>query len=75
MTGDAPEVTGGRRPARGVARRGRPAAGRQARRARGVEGVSDPSDPDSARYKDGAVLPGPGATLAGPTFEEWLAAS
>ena len=25
-------------------------------------------------YESGALLPGPGATLAGPTFEEWLAA-
>jgi uncharacterized protein YbjT (DUF2867 family) len=32
----------------------------------------DPSDPDSKRYAEGAVLPGPGAKLAGPTFEEWL---
>jgi uncharacterized protein YbjT (DUF2867 family) len=27
-----------------------------------------------ARYEAGAALPGPEATLAGPTFEEWLAA-
>ena len=75
VSGDAPEITevGGPREeslveaARLVAaKRGAPAS---------VEGVSDPSDPDSQRYKDGAVLPGPGATLAGPTFEEWLAAS
>jgi uncharacterized protein YbjT (DUF2867 family) len=26
------------------------------------------------RYEAGAALPGPGATLAGPSFEEWLAA-
>jgi hypothetical protein len=26
-------------------------------------------------YEQGAALPGPNATLAGPTFEEWLAAS
>jgi uncharacterized protein YbjT (DUF2867 family) len=37
-----------------------------------VEETSDPSDPDSDRYANGAVLPGPGAKLAGPTFEEWL---
>jgi hypothetical protein len=24
-------------------------------------------------YAEGAVLPGPDATLTGPTFEEWLA--
>jgi uncharacterized protein YbjT (DUF2867 family) len=41
-----------------------------------VEELSeDPSDPDSARYANGAALPGPGATLAGPTFEEWLDAT
>jgi uncharacterized protein YbjT (DUF2867 family) len=37
-----------------------------------VEGVSDPADPDSDLYETGALLPGPHATLAGPTFEEWL---
>jgi uncharacterized protein YbjT (DUF2867 family) len=42
---------------------------------RRVEGVSDPTDPDSAVYASGGLLPGPHATLAGPTFEEWLDAS
>lgn len=37
-----------------------------------VEEVSDLTDPDSARYADGAALPGPQAKLAGPTFAEWL---
>jgi uncharacterized protein YbjT (DUF2867 family) len=37
-----------------------------------VEGATDPSSPDSALYEAGALLPGPDATLAGPTFEEWL---
>jgi uncharacterized protein YbjT (DUF2867 family) len=37
-----------------------------------IEGVSDPNDPDRDLYERGALLPGPGATLAGPTFEEWL---
>ena len=37
-----------------------------------VEEVNDPSNPDSALYESGALLPNPGATLAGPTFEEWL---
>jgi len=37
-----------------------------------IEGVSDPADPDGALYEAGALLPGPDATLAGPTFEEWL---
>jgi uncharacterized protein YbjT (DUF2867 family) len=40
-----------------------------------VEGVSDPADPDSALYEKGALLPGPGAILAGPTFQEWLDAT
>jgi uncharacterized protein YbjT (DUF2867 family) len=35
-----------------------------------VEGVSDPAD--GALFERGALLPGPHATLAGPTFEEWL---
>jgi uncharacterized protein YbjT (DUF2867 family) len=39
-----------------------------------VEGMTDPADPDHALYASGALLPGPGAILAGPTFEEWLAA-
>jgi hypothetical protein len=34
--------------------------------------VSDPDDPDSELYERGALLPGREATLAGPTFEEWL---
>ena len=37
-----------------------------------IEGVSDPADPDRGLYETGALLPGPDATLAGPTFEEWL---
>jgi uncharacterized protein YbjT (DUF2867 family) len=36
-----------------------------------VEGV-EPPDP---QYLTGATLPGPGATLAGPTFEDWLTAA
>jgi uncharacterized protein YbjT (DUF2867 family) len=36
--------------------------------------LADPDGPDSAAYAEGAALPGPGATLAGPSFEEWLAA-
>ena len=34
-----------------------------------------PDDPDAAAYADGAVLPNPGAKLAGPSFEEWLEAA
>jgi uncharacterized protein YbjT (DUF2867 family) len=37
-----------------------------------VEAVSNPEDPATELYEGGALLPGPGATLAGPTFEEWL---
>jgi len=33
-----------------------------------------PGDPDATAYAEGAALPNPGAKLAGPTFEEWLAA-
>jgi uncharacterized protein YbjT (DUF2867 family) len=34
-----------------------------------------PDDPDAAAYAEGAALPNPGARLAGPSFEEWLAAA
>jgi uncharacterized protein YbjT (DUF2867 family) len=37
-----------------------------------VEEVTDPADPDHELYENGALLPGPDAILAGPTFEEWL---
>jgi uncharacterized protein YbjT (DUF2867 family) len=37
-----------------------------------IEEVSDPSNPDHALYETGALLPGPRAILAGPTFEAWL---
>ena len=37
-----------------------------------IEGVLDPADPDRDLYETGALLPGPDATLAGPTFAEWL---
>jgi uncharacterized protein YbjT (DUF2867 family) len=37
-----------------------------------IEGVNNPTDPDSDLYEAGALLPGPDAALAGPTFEEWL---
>ncbi|MGQ0549943.1 MAG: SDR family oxidoreductase [Armatimonadota bacterium] len=37
-----------------------------------IVGVSDPADPDRDLYETGALLPGPDAILAGPTFEEWL---
>ena len=37
-----------------------------------IESVSDPADPDRDQYESGGLLPGPDATLAGPTFEAWL---
>ena len=40
-----------------------------------IEAVSDPADPATALYEQGALLPGPHATLAGPTFAEWLRSS
>jgi uncharacterized protein YbjT (DUF2867 family) len=48
-----------------------------ARRGEGVrvQGVTDPDDPDSRLNTDGALLPGPDARLAGPTFESWLEAT
>ena len=46
-----------------AARRGYPAK---------IDGVSDPADPDRDLNMNGATLPGPGAILAGPTFQEWL---
>jgi len=37
-----------------------------------VQGVRSPADPDAELQATGGLLPGPGARLAGPTFEEWL---
>jgi uncharacterized protein YbjT (DUF2867 family) len=37
-----------------------------------IEGVSNPDQPNRALYESGALLPGPDAILAGPTFEDWL---
>jgi uncharacterized protein YbjT (DUF2867 family) len=37
--------------------------------------VTDPSDPVSTMAEHGALLPGPDAILAGPTFEQWLEVS
>jgi hypothetical protein len=37
-----------------------------------IEVVTAPSDPDDMLYRDGSLLAGPDALLAGPTFEEWL---
>ena len=40
-----------------------------------IEAVSNPADPDDALNSNGGLLPGPHATLAGPTFAEWLEAT
>jgi uncharacterized protein YbjT (DUF2867 family) len=37
-----------------------------------IEAVSNPADPDDALNSNGGLLPGPHATLAGPTFAAWL---
>jgi uncharacterized protein YbjT (DUF2867 family) len=37
-----------------------------------IEEVSDSGVVDTDLSEEGALLPGPDATLAGPTFEEWL---
>jgi uncharacterized protein YbjT (DUF2867 family) len=37
-----------------------------------IQGVSDPDNPDERLAATGGLLPSPHATLAGPTFEEWL---
>ncbi len=39
-----------------------------------IEELSNPEDPDHELNERGGLLPGPDATLAGPTFEEWLGA-
>lgn len=37
-----------------------------------IEAAPNPADPDAGLYDAGALLPSPGAILAGPTFQEWL---
>jgi len=37
-----------------------------------IEAVTNPADPDDALNYNGGLLPSPHATLAGPTFAEWL---
>ena len=34
--------------------------------------LAEPGSADATAYAEGAVLPNPGANLAGPSFEEWL---
>jgi uncharacterized protein YbjT (DUF2867 family) len=67
--GTIPEVAGPR--AETLAGVARLVAARRGEAVR-IEGVTDPADPDGAAYASGGLLPGPQATLAGPTFEEWL---
>jgi uncharacterized protein YbjT (DUF2867 family) len=40
-----------------------------------VESMNNPDDPDRDLNLNGALLPGPHATLAGPTFAAWLDAT
>jgi uncharacterized protein YbjT (DUF2867 family) len=40
-----------------------------------VEETREADEPTREVYESGALLPGPGAKLAGPTYESWLAAS
>jgi hypothetical protein len=40
-----------------------------------IEEASDPDDPDRELLATDGLLPGGHATLAGPSFEEWLATS
>jgi len=38
-----------------------------------IEVADNRADPDRELYESGAALPGPDATFAGPTFDQWLA--
>jgi len=40
-----------------------------------IREVGQADNPDAKAYAEGAALPNPGAKLAGPSFEEWLAAA
>src|SRR2546430_16126811 len=55
---------------RGDHGRSRETARRPPPRGLRIEVVSNPDDPDTVLYESGALLPGPHAILAGPTFEE-----
>ncbi len=39
-----------------------------------IEAVRNPDEPNREVFESGALLPGPHATLAGPTYEAWLEA-
>ncbi|WP_202870403.1 hypothetical protein [Kribbella sp. VKM Ac-2571] len=64
-----PEVAGPR--AENLVDAARLLAARQGSPSR-VEEVKDPANPDRDLYENGAFLPGPHATLAGPTYADWL---
>jgi uncharacterized protein YbjT (DUF2867 family) len=67
--GTIPEIAGPR--AESLVEMARLVAARRGDPAR-VEERSDPDDPDRDLFANGGLLPGSEATLAGPTFEEWL---
>jgi uncharacterized protein YbjT (DUF2867 family) len=64
-----PEIAGPREES--LVEMARPVAARQDENLR-IDGVSNPDDPDHDQYISGGLLPSPHATLAGPTFAEWL---
>jgi hypothetical protein len=45
-----------------------------ARRGNGLR-IEEQSDPSESVFENGGLLPGPDATLAGPTFADWLDAT
>jgi hypothetical protein len=61
-----------RRSAGAEARRVGETARRPVRRPDTDRGGKQPGRPDHELVENGGLLPGPDATLAGPTFEEWL---
>ncbi|MEU0091066.1 NAD(P)H-binding protein [Kribbella sp. NPDC006257] len=65
-----PEIAGPR--AENLADAARLLAARNGSPAR-IEEVSDPANPDRDLFESGALLPSPHATLAGPSYAEWLA--
>ena len=65
-------VPGDCRSPRGDPRRRRDAARRPSRRSGADRGRHRPGRPRPRAYEYGGLLPGPDATLAGPTYEEWL---
>lgn len=64
-----PEIAGPR--AENLSDAARLLAARQGSPSR-IEEVSDPANPDQDLFENGGLLPGPHATLAGPTYAEWL---